>query len=271
MGLMTQMILEIPAPAAVVVELAQTALQELPATIERIDADQGLILAKRGLSLSTYGQVLRVWIVPEETGGAGGVRLTLQSELVAGFQVIDWGKNDANLRDFARNLTVLLEARGYGAATLVSDSSATPRPADAPPEAVPPSGTPTPVGPNPEGPRASDASGALAPAPAIPSAPAQPADFFRRPPKDRMIAVILEISFGLGGIAGVGWMYGGNMNTGLVLLLGVLAWDCLVAAIAAFTGGLSCLCTVPINLGVAAFSAARLNAFARAHPETFSG
>ena len=86
-----------------------------------------------------------------------------------------------------------------------------------------------------------------------------------------MIAVILELAFGLGGIAGVGWMYGGNMNTGLMLLIGILAWDCLVTAIAAFTGGLSCLCTVPINLGVAAFSAARLNAYARAHPDTFSG
>ena len=123
MALMTQMILEVPAPMTVVVELAQTTLRQLPATIERVDVDQGLILAKRSLSLSTYGEVLRVWIVPGETGGEGSARLTLQSELIAGFQVIDWGKNDANLRDFGRHLSALLAERGYGAPTLVADSA----------------------------------------------------------------------------------------------------------------------------------------------------
>jgi hypothetical protein len=241
-GLMKQLLLDVDAPSEIVVEMAQAALTHIGAVLEKVDADNGLIMAKQPAGLATYGQVLRLWIVGQDAG----TRLTLQSELVASFQAIDWGKNDGNLSAFTQRLSALLNERGYPHPRVQRDPVAAPPPASS-------------VGPAQPAP-----TGAVVPA------YTQPSDFFHRPAKDRTIAIFLEISFGLAGIAGMGWIYGGNTSTGLVLLVAVLLWDCLVTGIAALTGGISCLCTVPINIVIAAISAARLSNYTKAHPDIFS-
>ncbi|MBM4425269.1 MAG: zinc-ribbon domain-containing protein, partial [Chloroflexi bacterium] len=73
-----------------------------------------------------------------------------------------------------------------------------------------------------------------------------PYPYVQRPPKDRSIALILEILPNLFGFFGFGWIYAGNTSVGIIWLVSVLAWDFMAAIIVIFTGGFGCFCTVPV-------------------------
>lgn len=90
-----------------------------------------------------------------------------------------------------------------------------------------------------------------------------------RPPKDRSIALILEILPGLFGLLGFGWIYSENINTGIMWLVSVLVWDAIAIFISVLTGGFGCFCTLPINVALIAISASSLNSYTKQHPELF--
>lgn len=90
-----------------------------------------------------------------------------------------------------------------------------------------------------------------------------------RSPKDRSIALILEILPGLFGFLGFGWIYSGNTNTGITWLVGVLVWDFVALFLSVITAGLGCFLTVPVNLVLVAVSASSLNTYTKEHPELF--
>lgn len=93
--------------------------------------------------------------------------------------------------------------------------------------------------------------------------------FAPRAPKDRSIALILEILPGLFGFLGFGWLYSGNTGTGIAWLIGVLVWEFIAIFIDVITGGVFCLCSVPINLVLTTISAYSLNKYTKSHPELF--
>jgi TM2 domain-containing membrane protein YozV len=109
---------------------------------------------------------------------------------------------------------------------------------------------------------------ASAPQAARPVATYQPV-YAPRPLKDRSIALILEILPGLFGIFGIGWIYAGNTTAGILWLIGVLAWDVAAGLINVLSGGIGCLCTIPVGLGLVAISAAALNSYTKQHNELF--
>lgn len=245
MSLMKQRAWVVGAATGEVFPLVVQALTEISATLERSDEAAGLILAKKGIGLTSYGEVLRVWVVAQEDRAT---QITVQSELTAGFQLVDWGKNDGNLNDLAHRLSALLSERGLPALREIAMEPPAPPSLPAPSDELAPLPPPS-IG-----------AGSVR----------QPKDFFSRPSKDRSIALLLEIGPGIGGLYGIGWLYSGKTTTGVMLLVGTLLWSCIVGVIAASTGGLACLCTVPVNIVIMAVSAYNLNNYAKSHPEMFS-
>jgi hypothetical protein len=96
-----------------------------------------------------------------------------------------------------------------------------------------------------------------------------PSYYAPRPPKDRSIALILEILPGLFGFLGFGWIFSGNTNTGIAWLIGFLVWDVMAIIIVALTAGFGALCTLPISLVLIVVSATNLNNYARQNPQIF--
>jgi hypothetical protein len=187
---------------------------------------------------------LRVWIYPIAEGSC---HITIQSELAVGFQVVDWGVNDDNINNFESGLSLLLLQRNLPVLKVLYPTDSSQR-------------SYIMQDPNPQPPTYSGQ----------PPSPQQPSDFFRRPPKDKSIALILEILPGLFGIYGIGWIYGNNTNTGLLLLIGGLIWLVIAILINVFTGGFGCFCTIPINIAIVALSSIQLNTYTKQHPELFS-
>lgn len=99
--------------------------------------------------------------------------------------------------------------------------------------------------------------------------PREPEDYTARPPKDKSIALILELLPGFFGFLGFGWIYSGNTNTGVLLLAGMIVWSIIAVGLVVLTGGLACFCTLPINLAVVGGSAYFLNQYTKEHPELF--
>jgi TM2 domain-containing membrane protein YozV len=111
------------------------------------------------------------------------------------------------------------------------------------------------------------------PAPAPPAQPVpypypvpQPAS---RPQKDRSLAIVLEVLPGLFGILGIGWMYAGNINTGLAVLVGNLIFLAISAVIAVLTAGIGLCILWPMEIVILVLSATQLNKYTRKHPELF--
>jgi hypothetical protein len=91
-----------------------------------------------------------------------------------------------------------------------------------------------------------------------------------RPPKDRSIAMILEILPGLFGLLGIGWIYSGNTTTGLIWLFGVLAMNLFIwVPVILLTAGFGCICSWPVNLVLLIVSTITLNSYTKQHPELF--
>jgi hypothetical protein len=96
-----------------------------------------------------------------------------------------------------------------------------------------------------------------------------PPPYTSRPPKDRSVALILEILPGLFGFLGFGWIYSNQTTTGVLWLVGVIFWDLIAIGIVALTAGFGCFCTIPINIVLVATSTILLNNHIKQHPELF--
>jgi TM2 domain-containing membrane protein YozV len=90
-----------------------------------------------------------------------------------------------------------------------------------------------------------------------------------QPSKDRTLALVLEIVGGLFGLPGIGWLYGGQIVAGMLILGVMIGIDAAGLVSAIFTAGLSCLCSVPFALVVAGVSSYMLYNHTKQHPETF--
>ncbi len=90
-----------------------------------------------------------------------------------------------------------------------------------------------------------------------------------RSPKDRSIALILEILPGLFGFLGFGWIYSGNTGTGIAWLIGVFVWDVIAVIIDIVTAGFGFCVSIPVNIILVAVSASSLNSYTKQHPELF--
>jgi hypothetical protein len=144
------------------------------------------------------------------------------------------------------------------------DSASTPHPSQTPPPA-PPIKPPTPA-PQPYQPAPSaNLPGQYAPQPYQP----QPGYIAAaRPVKDRSLAVILEVLLGLFGFLGIGWIYAGDTNRGLITLVAFLIWNAVLTTIIVFTVGIGCIC-IPINWIIIAASAYALNNYTKTRPDLF--
>jgi hypothetical protein len=94
-------------------------------------------------------------------------------------------------------------------------------------------------------------------------------NFQPKPPKDRSIALILEILPGLFGFLGFGWIYAGNTATGVLWLVGYMICNILMAVGDAMTAGLLLCVHFPLAVGMVAVSAMGVNGYAKGHPELF--
>ena len=98
----------------------------------------------------------------------------------------------------------------------------------------------------------------------------QPSQVYpQRPPKDKSIALILEILPGLFGFLGFGWIYSGNTVSGVIWLISFLVWTVIATIISLVTAGIGIICWLPISIALIAISAISLNNYTRAHPELF--
>ena len=99
--------------------------------------------------------------------------------------------------------------------------------------------------------------------------PSNPQNYVPRPPKDKSVALILEILPGLFGLLGFGWIYSGQTTMGIFWLVGMLVWGIIAITIVVLSGGFGCFCTVPVNIVLIAVSAMLLNNHIKDHPELF--
>jgi TM2 domain-containing membrane protein YozV len=99
--------------------------------------------------------------------------------------------------------------------------------------------------------------------------PAVQSTFAPKPAKDRSIALILEIFPGLFGFLGFGWIYAGNTQTGVIILIANFLWLVCAACASVATYGFALICTIPIEIAILALSAINLNKYTHQHPELF--
>jgi hypothetical protein len=235
----SQKVFEVGLPFEPTMNLVKQVLQEIPAPIHEVDEQKGILLAKKGPSVKSWGENIRVQVeqIPDM-----GCRIRVESESALATTLVDWGVNDDNVATFERRLAYHLSQL----------SQPPPQPSDSP---------------APQGVAHAPQTSPAAPYAAQPNQP--PYAYPPRPLKDRSIALILEILPGLFGFLGLGWIYGGNTNTGLVWLVSVLVWDFIAFFIVVLTAGFGCFCTVPVNLTLIAISVSSLNTYTKQHPELF--
>lgn len=75
---------------------------ELNFDITSEDIRTGVILFNVGWSLFSWGEKFKVAIVSEEPNVT---KVELSTEAAVQAQIIDWGKNDSNVKKFFQNLT----------------------------------------------------------------------------------------------------------------------------------------------------------------------
>ena len=96
-----------------------------------------------------------------------------------------------------------------------------------------------------------------------------PQHYAPRPPKDRSIAIILEILPGLFGILGIGWIYAENTAVGILILVLYLLWNAFATLLDVLLGGLFLCIHIPINILCLILSPLLLNNYTKQHPELF--
>jgi hypothetical protein len=92
---------------------------------------------------------------------------------------------------------------------------------------------------------------------------------YAAPIKDRSLGLILEILPGLFGIFGIGWIYTGETNTGVLILIGGLAMMGIFVVADVLSAGICCFGTIPLQLLALAISTVKLNDLMKQHPERF--
>jgi hypothetical protein len=114
-----------------------------------------------------------------------------------------------------------------------------------------------------------------------------------KPAKDRRIALLLEILLPLIGLLGlvwyftaeshpilalvvlfiglfgIGWLYAGNLQMGLILVVGMTVWNVFSVFAGNYTGGLTPYITGVVNVLVLIISIIALNGFMHKHPDEF--
>ncbi|MBC7251088.1 MAG: zinc ribbon domain-containing protein [Anaerolineae bacterium] len=86
-----------------------------------------------------------------------------------------------------------------------------------------------------------------------------------QPTKDKAIAYILEIL-----LLGLGWIYAGETGTGIAILVGWIIVGLMIGIpVDLATGGLGCLCTVPMAIVAYGLSLTRLSKYMNARPHIF--
>ncbi len=118
------------------------------------------------------------------------------------------------------------------------------------------------------------------PSPAAPTVAAVPSPVIRMPPqyvypvKSRGLALALEILpwffswIGLG-FLGIGWLYAGNVTTGILWLVGFFSWNIIAILLDVVSMGFFVCLHIPTNIALVIISAVNLNTYARKHPELF--
>jgi len=101
------------------------------------------------------------------------------------------------------------------------------------------------------------------------SAPPPSVPYGATPTRDRTLTLVLELVPAFFGFFGIGWMYGGNLAVGLILLIGIIVWNVIGLVVAGSTFGGSLCCTVPLNIVFMAISGYFLYDYTKKHPETF--
>ena len=102
------------------------------------------------------------------------------------------------------------------------------------------------------------------PAPAYAAPPGYP-----RPPKDRSIAIILELLPGFFALLGIGWIYAGQITTGVIILVTDIVFNCIFAAIGAATAGITFCFTLPLQLAAIGLSTYLLYQHTKKRPDLF--
>jgi len=113
-------------------------------------------------------------------------------------------------------------------------------------------------------------------APAPPAQPyAQPAPVYSapagyaKPPKDRSIAIILELLPGFFAFLGIGWIYAGETTTGVIVLVADFVCNIIFALIGAATAGITFCLTVPLQLAAIGLSTYLLYQHTKKRPDLF--
>jgi hypothetical protein len=75
--------------------------------------------------------------------------------------------------------------------------------------------------------------------------------------------MIVEILFGLFGVLGIGWLYAGNVGTGVVALIGYLLLIFIEGVGITLTGGLAACIVVPVNLAIIIISGFKARDYVR--------
>jgi hypothetical protein len=111
---------------------------------------------------------------------------------------------------------------------------------------------------------------AYAPPPPQPAyTPSYAPSYAARSPKDRLLAIVLEVLPGLFGLLGIGWLYAGSTTAGVILLLGFLAWNFFAIILDVFTLGIFLCLHLPVNLVALILSPVLLYNYTKKHPELF--
>jgi hypothetical protein len=98
---------------------------------------------------------------------------------------------------------------------------------------------------------------------------ASPEGAYRQPAKDPSLALVLELLPGFFGLLGFGWIYTGQVTTGVLLLAGFLLWNMLALFLDLITISLFLCLHIPINLTALLLSGILLNNHIKNHPEIF--
>jgi hypothetical protein len=99
--------------------------------------------------------------------------------------------------------------------------------------------------------------------------PEQPQQYPPRPPKDRSVAIILEILPGLFGVLGIGWIYAENTSVGILILVIYLLWNAFATLLDVLLGGLFLCIHIPVNITCLILSPVLLNNYTKQHSELF--
>ena len=92
---------------------------------------------------------------------------------------------------------------------------------------------------------------------------------YAKPPKDRSIAIILELLPGFFALLGIGWIYAGETTTGIIVLVADFVCNIIFAIIGAATIGISFCLTIPLQLAAIALSTYLLHQHTKKRPDIF--